>query len=185
MINTCNCCGCVIANGATSVVSGTGGISDPTSINVLDPLFANNRYAFRRQRSTNQSVPNDTLTEVDFTSIVAGSFDRGSFFSPPSSFKIPSTGICIFGATVAFQDNATGTRYIEVVKNDTTILASMESNSDAGASHYVTLSSSAPLFASEVIKLRVRQTSGIPLNILVNGDQSPVFWAIYVGRFIP
>lgn len=184
MPNTCNCCGCVVVNGTTSVVSGEGSAGDPFNIEVLDPLFSVQRYAVRRQRSTNQIISNDTLTAVDFTGAVAGSFDRGGFFTAPLTYTIPSTGIYIFGGTVAFADNATGTRQIDIIKNDVTVLCEMESNPNAGAIHFVTTSSSAPLFATETLKLRVRQTSGGNLNIVTNAEQSPVFWAIYVGRFV-
>lgn len=179
-----NCCGCVLADGTTSIVEGTGSSGDPFNLEVIDPDFASQRYAVRRQRSTNQSIPNDTLTAIDFTVAAAGSFDRGPFFSLPTSFIIPSSGIYVFGGTVAFADNATGTRTIDIIKNDNTVLCQMESNSSAGAVHFVTTSSSAPLFASETLKLRVRQTSGIALDIVVNAEQSPVFWAIYIGRFV-
>lgn len=184
MATTCNCCGCVIRDGDTSIVSGTGISGDPYKLDIVDPLFSDQKYTFRRQRSSIQSIPNDILTTVDFTGAAAGSFDRGSFFTAPSTFTIPSSGIYIFGGTVAFADNATGTRYIDVLKNGTTILASYESNSNVGAIHFVTVSSSAPLYASDIITMRVRQTSTIPLDIVVNAEQSPVFWAIYVGRFI-
>jgi len=70
--NTCNCCGCVLVDGTTSVVAGSGSSSDPFKIDVVDPLFSVQRFAVRRQRSTSQSIPNDTLTEVDFTVATAG-----------------------------------------------------------------------------------------------------------------
>lgn len=189
MATTCNCCGCVLVDGQTSVVVGgtfsSGSSGEPYEIEVVDPLFSSQRYAVRRQRSTNQiNIANDTLTDVDFTTAAAGSFDRGAFFSAPSTFTAPSSGIYIFGGTVAFADNALGTRYIDIIKNNTTILTSMESNSNAGSIHFVSTSSSAPLFATETLKMRVRQTSTAPLDIVLNADQSPVFWAIYVGRFI-
>lgn len=184
MPNTCNCCGCVLMDGTTSVVSGTGSSGDPFAVEVLDPLFSTQRYAFRRQRSTNQSIPNDILTAIDFTTAAAGSFDRGAFFTAPSTFTIPSSGIYIFGGTVSFADNTTGTRYVDIIKNDTTIIASSESSSNAGSTHFVTLSSSAPLFGTETLKMRVRQASTGALDIVVSAEQSPVFWAIYVGRFV-
>lgn len=184
MANTCNCCGCVVVDGTTSVVSGIGSSNDPFNIEVLDPMFSSQRYAFRRQRSTNQSIPNDALTVVDFTTTVAGSFDRGPFFTAPSTFIVPSAGIYIFGGTVAFADNATGSRHIDIIKNDVTVLSHMESNSNSGAIHFVTTSSSAPFFELETIKLRVRQTSGGNLDIVVSAEQSPVFWALYMGRFV-
>lgn len=184
MSKTCSCCGCVLVDGTTSVVSGAGQFGDPYSIDVIDPLFSTQRYAFRRQRSTNQSINNDTLVTVDFTNSVAGSFDRGPFFTTPSTFTISSPGIYIFGATVAFADNAIGTRYVEIIKNDSVVLCAMESNSNAGAIHYVTTSSSAPFNQTDFIKVRVRQTSGAALNIVVNAEQSPVVWGLYIGRFI-
>lgn len=181
----CNCCGCVLVNGTTSVVSGSGSSGDPYAVNILDPLFSSQRYTFRRQRSTSQTIPDNSLTEVGFTTAVAGSFNRGIPFTAPSTFTTPITGIYIFGATVAFADNVNGTRYIEVIKNDSVVLCAMESNSGSGAIHYVTTSSSAPLNKTDTIKLRVLQNSGGNLDIVVNAEQSPVFWAIYVGRFVP
>lgn len=184
MPNTCNCCGCVLEDGTTSIVVGDGSSGSAYQLEVVDPMFSSQKYTFRRQRSTLQTIPNDVVTEVDFTAAAAGSFDRGSFFSAPGIFTVPSTGIYIFGGTVAFADNAVGTRYIEVVKNDVTVLTSFESNSNAGSVHFVTTSSSAPLYGAETIKLRVRQVSGGPLDIVFNAEQSPVFWAVYIGRFV-
>ncbi len=183
MARTCNCCGCVIVDGTTSVVSGTGSMSDPFSVDVLDPLFSEQRYALRRQRSTSQAITNNTITEVDFSTAGAGSFDRGGFFSSVSTFVIPSSGVYAFGATVAFADNDVGTRYIEIVKNDVYVLSAMESNSLAGATHLVTTTSSNIFNASDTLKLRVKQTSGGSLDIVVSGEQSPVIWAVYIGRF--
>ena len=179
----CNCCGCVLVDGTTSIVSGSGSSGDPYSVEIIDPMFASQRYAVRRQRPTSQSIPNDALTAIDFTAVAAGNFDRGNLFSAPSSFIVPVTGMYIFGATVAFADNGTGTRYLDIIKNDATILTAMESNSNPGSTHFVTTSSSAPLNATEFLKVRVRQTSGGALDVAVSGEQSPVFWAIYVGRF--
>lgn len=182
--NTCSCCGCVVADGFTSVTSGSGSNADPYKIEVIDPLFSVQRFAVRRQRSTNQSIPNDTLTEVDFTTPAAGSYDRAPFFTAPSTFTVPTSGMYILGANISFLDNANGTRYVEIIKNDTVVLASMESNSNAGSDHFVALSTSAKLFGTETLKLRVRQVSGGNLNIVVAAEQSPVFWALYVGRFV-
>lgn len=184
MAVTCSCCGCRVVDGTTSLVNGSGSTGDPYQIEIIDPLFSTQRYAFRRQRSTLQSISNDTLTAVDFTAQAAGGFDRGSFFSAPSTFVIPTSGIYIFGGTVSFADNATGTRYIEIVKNGVSVLTAMESNSNVGSVHFVTTSSSAPLNATETLSMRVRQTSGGNLDITFSGEQSPVFWAIYVGRFV-
>lgn len=186
MATTCNCCGCVIADGTTSVTTGSGSSGDPFKIDIVDPLFVNQRYAVRRQRSTSQSISNDTLTAIDFTSAAAGGFDRGPFFSlvTPTVFTIPSSGIYIFGGTVAFADNAIGTRYIDIVKNGTTVLTAFESNSNAGSIHFISASSSAPLYETETLSMRVRQTSGGLLDATVSAEQSPVFWAIYVGRFV-
>lgn len=181
---TCNCCGCVLVDGDTSVVSGSGSSGDPYKVDIVDPGFSDIRYTVRRQRSTNQTITNDLLTAVDFTTAAAGSFDRGNFFTAPSTFTIPSSGIYIFGGTVAFADNANGTRYIDVIKNDIAILTSYESNSNAGAIHFVGTSSSAPLYAGDTLKMRVRQVSTASLDIVINAEQSPVFWALYVGRFV-
>jgi hypothetical protein len=180
----CNCCGCVLVNGTTSVVSGSGSSGDPYAVEILDPMFSKQRYAVRRQRSTSQTIPDNTLTVVDFTTATGVSFDRGPLFSAPSSFIIPASGIYVFGANVAFTDNAVGTRYIDIIKTNNIILTSMESNSSAGTTHFVSASSSAPLYKNETLQLRVLQTSTAPLDIVVNAEQSPIFWAIYVGRFV-
>lgn len=181
---TCNCCGCVLQDGDTSVVTGSGSSGDPYKVEIVDPLFSDQRYTVKRQRSTNQTITNDLLTTVDFTTAAAGNFDRGAFFSAPSTFTIPSSGIYIFGGTVAFADNGTGTRYIDIIKNDVTVLTAFESNSNAGTVHFVATSSSAPLYIGDTLKMRVRQTATISLDIVINAEQSPVFWAIYMGRFV-
>jgi hypothetical protein len=185
MATTCNCCGCVLTDGDTSLVSGSGSSGDPYKLDIVDPLFSEQRYTVRRQRSTNQSIPSGTLTSIDFTTAAAGSFDRAPFFTAPSTFTIPSTGIYMFGGTVAFADSATGIRYVDIINTTTgEILAVSESNSNSGAAHYVTVSASAPLYANQTVSMRVRHTAGAPLNIVVDTEQSPVFWATYVGRFI-
>lgn len=170
-------------DGTTSLVSGSGSSGDPFKLDIIDPLFSTQRYTFRRQRSNLQSIPNDTFTAVDFTTQAAGGFDRGGFFAAPSTFVIPSSGIYMFGGTASFADNALGTRYIDIIKNGTTILSSMESNSNTGSIHFVSTSSSAPFSATETLTMRLRQTSGAALDATFNAEQSPVFWAIYVGRF--
>lgn len=158
---------------------------DPYQVNVLDPMFYSQRYAVRRQKATPQvGVANDTLVLVDFTGAAVGSFDRGSFFTAPSTFTIPSTGVYAFGSTVSFADNATGTRYLEIIKNDTNVLIASEANSNSGTVHFVTITSSSIFNASDTLKVRVRQTSGAPLDLTVSSEQSPVFWAIYIGRFV-
>lgn len=187
MATTCNCCGCVIVDGTTSVVGGSGSSGDPFEIDIIDPDFSTERYAVRRQRSSTQSIPNDTITAIDFTTAVpSGSFDRGPFFSAvtPTLFTIPTSGIYIVGGTVSWADNAVGTRYIEIIKNLTTVVTSFESNSNAGSVHFVSTSSSAPLYSGETLSMRVRQVSGGLLDVTVSAEQSPVFWAVYVGRFV-
>lgn len=184
MAQTCNCCGCSLVDGFTSLVSGSGTSGDPYELDIIDPMFYSQRYAVRRQRSTNQTITNDTLTEVDFTTAAAGSFNRGWTFTAPSSFTVPVSGIYIFGVNAAFADNANGTRYVEIIKNDTTVIASSESNSNAGSTHFVAASSSAPLNGGDILKARVRQVATVSLDIVVSAEQSPVFWAVYIGRFV-
>lgn len=184
MAQTCNCCGCSLVDGVTSIASGSGSSGDPYEVDIIDPMFYSQRYAIRRQRSTNQTITNDTLTEIDFTTAAAGSFNRGWTFTSPSSFVVPVSGIYIYGVDVAFADNANGTRYVEILKNDSVVLTSCESNSNAGSTHFVASNSSGPLNGGDILKARVRQVSTVSLDIVVNAEQSPVFWAVYIGRFV-
>lgn len=169
-------------DGTTSVVTGSGSSGDPFQMDILDPLFYSQRYGFRRQRTTNQNIPNDTPTFVDFTAAQPGSFDRGPFFSAPSTFIIPTTGLYAFGATVGFADNALGTREVQIVKNGSVVVASNETNSNAGSVHYVTVTSSDIFLELETIQLQVRHVATAALDIVFNGEQSPVMWAVYLGR---
>lgn len=183
---TCDCCGCVLIDGDTSLVFGDGSSDDPFTLEMVDPTFWETRPAVRRQRSTNQTITTATLTAVNFTTASAGSFDRGPFFSGanPTRFTFPLAGVYIFGSTVSFADNAIGTRYHEIRLNGTTNLESDESNSDAGATHKVTLSTTYHFLTTDYVELMVRQESGGNLDIVNAGLYSPVFWAVYIGRFV-
>lgn len=181
----CTCCGCVVVDGNTSIVLGTGSVTDPFNIEIIDPTFINDRYAVRRHKSLGFNVDNDTLTAVDFFTPFAGSFDQGGFFNPalPTRFTIPVTGVYILGGTTSWDANATGTRYMELRVNGTNILEADESNSDALSSHFVSLATTFHFSAGDYIELLVRQTSGAGL-ICSSTDNAPIFWAIYVGRFV-
>lgn len=181
----CNCCGCNFEDGNTSVVTGSGSSSDPFKVEVLDPLFSTQRYAVRRQRSTNQVITGSALTDVDFTTASAGgSFDRGGFFSAPSTFTIPTQGIYIFGATVAFElGGGSGNLHLEVFKNGSTIIAQndVQIPTSPASSIFVSVSSSDQFNAADTLVVR---TTSNGLDLIFDGEQSPVFWAIYMGRFV-
>lgn len=179
----CGCCGCVFSDSNTALIGGSGSSDDAFAYQIIDPTFYANRYALRRQKSALQSIPNNALTAIDFTTAAAGSFNRGFTFTAPSTFVILTSGIYIFGASVNFETNVTGTRYIDVLKNGTTIMDANESNSNIG-SHSVSLSSTDKFLSNDTLQFRVLQNSGIALNAEFAGESSPVFWAVYIGKFV-
>lgn len=115
--------------------------------------------------STTQNVTTATDTKITFNSEV---YDTDSFHSTvtnTSRLTAPSTGKYHVGATVNFGPNATGFRYVRLMKNGADILGSSQ---DAGSvssvvSQILTTSVDVDLTAGDYVEVNVYQTSGITL----------------------
>jgi len=92
----------------------------------------------------------------------------------------PAAGFYIFGGCIAYMAHATGIRYIRVLLNGVTELATHRSNSvGATPATYVSVSSGYDFDQNDYITLQAYQNSGGDL-ILLATTSTPVFWAAKV-----
>lgn len=81
---------------------------------------------------------------------------------------------------VVWAANATGVRSIHIRANGTTPLASHEQAAHSGENS-MSISTVYSFAAGDYVELRVNQTSGGALNVLVGGNRTPEFAAQWLG----
>lgn len=144
---------------------------------------ANAHYAARVQRTTDQTIANNTLTAVSFDASgeafdPQGMWDSGS----PTRLTIQKAGLYMMTSNVDWDPNATGVRLIAIRLNGSTILVSnaVVGNATTFANRQ-TASTLYSLAASDYIELVVQQISGGDLDINTLGGYAPTLTAHWVG----
>lgn len=178
MSKKCDCCGCHLEpDYGTSLVSGSGITEDPYSVSQVDPTFQ--RPVSRIERTTSQSIPNNTPTAITFTSVALDShsmFDAGN----PTRLTIPIAGIYVFGFN--------GKWSFSTAQTETFFRANGSQDLDRQSQYDTVIQD--PDFNTayqwffqpgEYIEVVVLQVSGGNLNINVPLN----FWAFYTGKKFP
>lgn len=124
-------------------------------------------------RPSNQSIDTASTDFIDFTAGATVSWDTHGMFSTGDSDQLTVIvpGVYQIEASIAFEGNATGYRYFEIVAAGTIVSRVLRSNL-ATDGVQVSLSALANLAAGDAIAVRVRQTSGGALNVVAT-DYSP------------
>lgn len=137
--------------------------------------------ACRIRRTSNQSIPNATWTQISFSTAVFD--DRPAGISSQWSSGSPTRLTCQVSGTylivgqVSFIGNSTGRRVIRLLQNGTTALAIHGVNSGTSRLIHLTVSTVVKLSVNDYIELGAYQESGKALDILTS-DYSPVLsWA--------
>jgi hypothetical protein len=100
-----------------------------------------------------------------------------------SRLTIPSgkTGKYIVSAGIVFEANATGVRYIDILKNGTTALRSVEVSASSAFETMLTISAIVNLAATDYVQVRAFQDSGGNLNVLSVAEYTPEFELAFLG----
>jgi hypothetical protein len=137
----------------------------------------------RVSRATNQTgVVTSTLTKITFDAVRYGLTSWWSA-GAPTRITVPTAGYYIVGASCEFDASATGARYADIFKNNTTILAELAGGGANTAADTPSLVGEAPvlLAANDYIEARVYQNSGANRTLLTE-PWGPDMWAIFLGE---
>lgn len=178
-MSRCDCCGCVLEDDyGTSTVAGTGTFDDPFTVTRVDPAFV--RPAVKVTRSILANVPNNTPTEVPFTTEV---FDTNAMWivGTPTRITFQTRGIFQFGAYWTWPANTTGRReglwrYTPANGSGAVTLIN-ESVATSGNVFRRQLNYQWFFEIGDYVELLVTQSSGGLLNL----DAADA-WAVYMGR---
>lgn len=123
----------------------------------------------KASRSSNQSIPDTTYTDVTFTAEV---FDFGGWYSSGSTFTVPAGAVPAGFTTIVldvvaiarFVANGAGSRQLAILKNGSTEdLFGLSALS--GDTTSVILPAKFEAAAGDTIKIQVYQSSGDALNL--------------------
>lgn len=135
--------------------------------------------AAKAYRTTVLTIPNNTGTIVPFTA-TAYMTDTGMWnVSDASKLVAPFTGLYSVSAQVYISYNATGSRYLNVMRNTIEVgSVSVAATNDGVAGTRLTICIDVPMTAGDYVQLIVRQTSGVDRTIEAVSTEYPAYLSI-------
>ena len=135
--------------------------------------------AIRVERSTNQSIPNDTWTALSFDAIITeekpATTSQWSSGSPTRLIcRLP--GYYLVNAHVRFAANATGIRGINLLKNGTIGLTSIKSVGFTGSDPVILCNVIVKLDTGDYVETQVYQNSGAALDAVASSHNLYLEW---------
>ena len=129
-------------------------------------IAANELVAAKYSSTVTQSVPDSTVTIIDFAT---ATFDTHGSVTTGGSWKFtaPAAGKYAVNAVCSFATNATSNRELYLYKNGTldTVLGSFQGSISAGIPLYINGSTIVSMVPGDFIDIRAYQASGGALNI--------------------
>lgn len=129
-------------------------------------IAANELVAAKYSSNVTQSVPDSTVTIIDFAT---ATFDTHGSVTTGGSWKFtaPAAGKYAVNAVCSFATNATSNRELYLYKNGTldTVLGSFQGSISAGIPLYINGSTIVSMVPGDFIDIRAYQASGGALNI--------------------
>jgi hypothetical protein len=132
--------------------------------------------AVRVYRNANQSIPNNTLRALSFTTEVYDLNDNNWVIGNPTQLSVAgSEGVFQIEGGAVWANNVNGRRWAGILLNGATYIAGMECAMDAAGRSSFNLSTQYRLTGTDYVELIVYQTSGGNLNILTAANPVPYF----------
>lgn len=138
----------------------------------------NMRYYCRAYRATDQSIPDNTNTFINFTNTDYPQFgNMHDNTNNNDGIYIRRTGVYYLGGAVVFASSAGGGSRllaIDIIRGGTTFspVAPTIQVTPAGTQR-LNCFTAYYLYVDDIVKLRVLQTSGGPLDVLFSGTDTP------------
>jgi len=121
--------------------------------------------SLRLSRSTAQSIPTSADTLITWT---VEDLDTDGMFSSGTDITVQTTGIYIVSAGLAFGSNSTASRYVQILKNSTSVAGTIASSSGpaiSGGTHTLSAACAVSLVATDIIRVNAFQNSGSSVNV--------------------
>jgi hypothetical protein len=150
---------------------------------VDNTLKLSNVPSCRAYNNANISIPNGALTVIPFNSELYDTDAIHDTVTNNTRLTCKTAGKYLIIANVAWALTGTGRRSINLLLNQSTIIASQESSPqvDAIATTANNVSTVYNLAVNDVVEVQVYQTSGAALNITYGAHYSPEFMMVKVG----
>lgn len=126
-------------------------------------------------RSTTQSIPDNSYTDIVFDTSLA---DNDGMYTT-TGFVVVTPGIYLVTAQFSFTGNATGQRVVRISKGATDI-ANIGGPANGGSFVGQNVTYIGPFVAGDTIKMAVYQNSGAALTT-ATGGRAPQFTALWVA----
>lgn len=150
---------------------------------VANISFLANPPACRVYNSTNQAT-SGTSAALTFNSERFDTDSMHSTSSNTSRITFNTAGLYVVSFTCAWGNSATGGRELSIALNGTTSIAMDEASAAGmvGSEFSQSLTTMYKFAANDYVEVLARQSSGGSLDIVVAGNRSPEFSAVWVGR---
>lgn len=133
--------------------------------------------------SGSQSIPNTTPTAITFDTEVSDPYGMHSPTTNPSRVTVPAPGVYLITGRVAYAQNATGFRAVDLVVNGGTYIAGnyLPVTTSGTAIAMLGVNAIHALNQGDYVELVALQGSGGALNSLANPDSAPSLSLVRVG----
>jgi len=123
----------------------------------------------------NESILNNTVTQVTFNSVIAPGYNHGQLYDTGTNVvTIDKPGLYIIGASIIWDAAAGGDRLARLDVNGAQAVVSQFPTSASNDAHSISIIRS--LVAGDVVRVMVFQDSGAPLNVIGGVASTPRFW---------
>jgi hypothetical protein len=138
----------------------------------------------RIQRLVTDTIANNTLTPIDFSSIdTVTQFNTGVWSSSvnPTRFTAPFQGLYLVGCTLRWFPETLGSRRLEVMVNgsDTGQMALTNTNNGHISQQYQAIQATVKLAATDYVEFAVFQNSGG--NMFLSDTHGTIGYMVYLG----
>lgn len=138
--------------------------------------------ATRVRRTSDQTIPNATLTAISFQAAVSDPFGMWTLGSNPDRVTIQQPGWYQLSGSVAFAANATGMRATLLRINNSYYVAAARSTNAGGSERTAqVVSAGIQLAANDYVQLWVAHSAGADLNVFAEDQWTPTLSVARVG----
>lgn len=133
--------------------------------------------AVKATRTTDQNIPNNTPTVLDFNSEEFDTDTMHDNVTNNSRLTINTAGKWLFGFNCRWENDIDGDRFVRLLKNGTTIVGQQMLNPGSPEYYQCTTFPLQDAIVTDFYEIEVQHTAGNALDVEAAGTPPPTFWA--------